>query len=127
MSHHHNDEDLQMPGITNVDSNTRRRHSHTHLHIKPSDVINHIRSKVKRKRPSSNYLTEVPDFAVDNSSSGRTNSDKTKRSSQERNELKPIPTLSVTRSHPNISSQVTTEQYLNVNDDKKTNDDDSLF
>ena len=129
MSHYHSDEaiQIQMPGMLNVDSNTGRRHSHTHLHLKPSDVINHIKSKVKRKRPSSNYLTELPDFAIDTSSSGHTNSNRTERLSQKLTEPKPKVPLTATRSHPDISSQVTTEQYFNVNHDKKTNDDDSMI
>jgi hypothetical protein len=122
MSHHHNDEDIQMPGMLNVDNTTRRRHSHTHIHLKPADVINHIKSKVKRKRHSNQNLTEIPAFAIDNPTNGNT-----KRISQEQNELKPPPTLTATRSHPNISSQVGPDHYLLFNFENKTNDDESMF
>lgn len=42
--------------------NLSRRHTYAHLHLKPTMVFDHIKTKVKRKRNSSCTSPEAPAF-----------------------------------------------------------------
>ncbi len=97
MSHHHHDEDTEMVNAHNGETRISRRHSHTHLHLKPTMVFDHIKTKVKRKRASHNNLIEIPAFASNNHFNGN---NIPKRTSQENNELELKKTLVVNRTQP---------------------------
>lgn len=50
----------------NNNNNLSRRHTHAHLHLKPTNVFDHIKTKVKRKRNSSCTSRETPAFVNNN-------------------------------------------------------------
>ncbi len=81
MSHHHNENETEMANTKNGENTISRRN--THLHLKPTLVFDHIKTKVKRKRTSNNNRTELPAFATNNNN----NNNISKRTSQEKNEL----------------------------------------
>lgn len=100
MSHHH-DEEIDVVATQNGDNTTSRHHLHSHLHLKPTVVFDHIKTKVKRKR-SSNVLPEISNFATHNNINGN---NIPKRTNQEQNELEfrktirdsPSPKVIITR------------------------------
>jgi hypothetical protein len=58
MSHHHRNREIPMT----EDKTVRRRHSHHgHLHLKSSSVIDHLKTKVKRKRSSKHDFSDFSD------------------------------------------------------------------
>lgn len=90
---------------TNNNNNTTlRRHSYAHLHLKPTVVFDHIKTKVKRKRNSSCTSREPPAFVTGNNLHG-------KESNEEENQFD----VDMTRhSQPVISSrQSSNESYDN--------------
>jgi hypothetical protein len=83
MSHHH-DEEIDVVATQTGDNTTSRHHLHSHLHLKPTVVFDHIKTKVKRKKSSNNGLPEIPNFATHNNINGN---NIPKRTNQEQNEL----------------------------------------
>jgi hypothetical protein len=92
MSRHHNEDETEMVNTKNGENTISRRN--THLHLKPTLVFDHIKTKVKRKRTSNNNRTELPAFATNN------NNNIPKRINQEQNELDLKTTFIQTGSQP---------------------------
>lgn len=89
MSHNHNDEvESTEPPITNT-----RRLSPGHIHLKPTVVFDHIKTKVKQKRSSNNLHTDNPSIAVN----GNLVRKRSVEPSQDSKTKKP---LTMTRSQP---------------------------
>ena len=59
MPHHHPDEN-EMVGAVTTENTSSTRHSHGHIHLKPTVVFDHIKTKVKRKRSTNNVSAEIP-------------------------------------------------------------------
>ena len=118
MSHRHHEVETAMSDRHAEDNRLPRRHSHTHLHLNPTVVFDHIKTKVKRKRRSSNHLTEVPAFAT---ASLLSESNTSQRSSEEQNELEAKQVLAGTYSQPNISPRKTSDQHSEDINENTTN------
>jgi hypothetical protein len=64
MSHHHCNTEIPMT----EDKTIRRRHSHHgHLHLKSAAVIDHLKTKVKRKRSSKQDFSDFSDGTLNHS------------------------------------------------------------
>ncbi|CAF1129073.1 unnamed protein product [Rotaria sordida] len=117
MSHNHLNEEVQGTGISNNDHTIRRRNSNNHLNLKPTTVIDHIKTKVKRRRASHNNTTETFDSPKDNN---------TKQINREQNKSEPKFTTITVHSQPNRSSQTLLNQYSDDTDENKFNETNNL-
>lgn len=113
--HRHHDKDREMIDTSNNENNnnnnTLRRHSYAHLHLKPTVVFDHIKTKVKRKRNSSCTSREPPVFATGNYLHGDAFH---KEPNEEENEFDVDRALAGRHSQPVISSrQSSNESYEN--------------
>lgn len=102
MSHHHYDKDNKMVGALNVDNTVSRRHTHSHIHFKPTSVFDHLKTKVKgKKRGTTNgNLNKAPDFVIDDDHISQ-------HSSYDHSELETKKPLIATQSYPNIPTHET--------------------
>ena len=115
---HHEDEETQM-ALSPTDNNaTHHRHAHSHIHLNPIAALDHIKSKVKRRRASTKSSLEQPDVVSYHN---------TRRASQDNNLIEPTITLPTTRSHSSVASQVLSDHYSNTADEKETNLGKSMF
>ena len=120
--HHHHNEQTEMIDTNNDNSRSiPRRHSHAHLHLKPTLVFDHIKTKVKRKRISSHNIAEVPAFTISRNFNGDIHP---KRSNQEQEALGLEKIFVDIRSHPTITSSQLSEQR---SDDSHENHSKSLL
>lgn len=122
MSHRHADEETPAAPSQNNEIGTRRQPSHAHLNLKPAHVIDQIKTKVKRKRPSSKLVSDAITVTVDDSSNE--NNEMPFRSSDKHNRLN-LPTVSLTkaRSQPNIALEASSAEDANAQLGSKSTDE----
>lgn len=111
MSYHHYDKESAMAGTINVENNAiSHRHSHAHINLKPTAVLDHLRTKVKRKtkRTAHENISEVPTFAVNNNNIPQ-------RTNQDHNELETNTTSFTRHSQPNLLKHVGSYQSFEHN------------
>ena len=113
MSHHHRDTEKQ----TADEKPLRRRHSHhDHSHLKASTVIDHLKTKVRRRRLSKHGSVELSD-AMSNQSENTTSNSNT----SEPTYYRPTTTMEL---HPTALETIFS---YDGNDDNELNLDSGMF
>ncbi|CAF4750939.1 unnamed protein product [Rotaria sp. Silwood1] len=125
MSHNHLDEETQGNGIFNNDHTNRHRNSNN-LNLKPIAVIDHIKTKVRRRRASNNISTEILDSPKNNNNNNKNiNGNRNiKQTTQEHHRSEPR--LAV-RSQMIDLSQTLPNRHLDNIYDKKNNSENNLL
>ncbi|CAF4860855.1 unnamed protein product [Rotaria sp. Silwood1] len=125
MSHNHLDEETQGNGIFNNDHTNRHRNSNN-LNLKPIAVIDHIKTKVRRRRASNNISTETLDSPKNNNNNNKNiNGNRNiKQTTQEHHRSEPR--LAV-RSQMIDLSQTLPNRHLDNIYDKKNNSENNLL
>ncbi|CAF1471422.1 unnamed protein product [Adineta ricciae] len=127
MPHHHVDDDNSLITGDLSDTNVRRYCSHSNLN--PTNMIDHFKTKVKRKYTSNKTPSNTISITVDDSSLDRRIRNAATKANDQQNFLQ-LPNLLTTRahSHPNISSAVLTDEDGNSSaHDNKSNDENGLL
>jgi hypothetical protein len=124
MLHHQHDKGSEMNGTLNRNNTVSHRHSHTHLSLKPTVVLDHIKTKVKRKRTPNHSLAEIPAFVTNNNINGN---NIPKRSSEEHDVLESKQSSTSSRSQPIISTQRLSDQCSDGSCENKNNEENSMF
>jgi hypothetical protein len=115
MSHHHRDTEKQ---TTTTEKPLHRRHSHHgHSHLRASTVIDHLKTKVKRRRLSKHGSVELSD-AISNQSENTNNSSNANESTHQRS------TTAAVELHPMGLETIFSHDG---NDDSEINPDNGMF
>ncbi|CAF0743886.1 unnamed protein product [Adineta ricciae] len=127
MPHHHVDDDNSLNTGDFSDISIRRHCSHSNLN--PTNMIDHLKTKVKRKYISTKTPSNTITITVDDSSLERRIHSAATKANDQQNFLQ-LPNLLTTRAHsqPNISSAVLTDEDGNSSaHDNKSNDENGLL
>ncbi|UJR14583.1 hypothetical protein I4U23_001578 [Adineta vaga] len=120
MPNRHADEDIQITTTQNSDSGIRRYNSHSHLN--PTNMLDHIKTKVRRKCTSNKNPSDAITITVDDTSIESNTNSIDSKINEEQNFLKPPNTgLTKARSQPNISLEILTDDDFNTRDEDKNN------
>jgi hypothetical protein len=99
--------------------------SHHHLHLNPTHVIDHIKTKVKQRGCSTKGLPKVSGITTDDHIHGNQNN--IKRTSDEHNELKPNISSTKTPSPTIRVSEIITNQDSPDIDENKNKEENSMI
>jgi hypothetical protein len=99
--------------------------SHHHLHLNPTHVIDHIRTKVKQRGCSTKGLPKVSGIPTDDHIHGNQNN--IKRTSDEHNEFKPNISSTKAPSSTSLVSEIITDQDSSDIDENETKEENSMI
>jgi len=99
--------------------------SHHHLHLNPTHVIDHIRTKVKQRGCSTKGLPKVSAIPTDDHIHGNQNN--IKRTSDEHNELKSNVSSTKIPSPTILGSEIITDQDSSDIDENNNKEENSMI
>ncbi|CAF0794972.1 unnamed protein product [Adineta steineri] len=126
MSHIHDDEENPMTVSFSNDNGIHRHRSHTFSNLKPANVLDHIKTKVKRKHNPTKSLLDTPVITVHYDRNENNNTKQTQEDGH--NQLNP-PSISLTKaqSQPTISTLVITDQHSKSFSDNENHDEENYI
>jgi len=122
MSHHYRKGQIQMSDENAI---TRRHSHHGHLHLKPTHVIDHLKTKVKRTRLSKNDSAALSDGGLNQNIN--INNNNNKQLSQEHIETIPEISLTSSDSHSTISATILSNKLSLDENDIEDNGEDRML